>query len=383
MDEPSSPAPRSSRIPEVRSRAWVALVALMLALAVGVVDVLTGPRLSLSIFYLIPVLLSTWWAGRRAGVCVALACALVWSCAEVATGLLAATSPILLWNTVVRFAVLYVVVRLLSSLRSALEEQQRATEAEARTAVGLKDLNEVKDALLRAISHDLRGPLTAILGSAQTLQRSDELHLSRDESDAMLSAIAQSARKLNRTLNDLVDLERIGTGHLELTREPADLLGVVQRTVTEADYLDEHPVRIEGDRLEADVDVAKVERILENLLRNAAKHTAAGTAIHVRVRPMPDGAVLAVEDEGPGVPEAIRASIFEPFRQGADARASGSGLGIGLSLVAKFAEMHGGGVVLRDRPGGGTIFEVRLPGGPSRPDRERAPSRAVAAPASS
>ncbi len=248
--------------------------------------------------------------------------------------------------------------------------------------MGLKDLNEVKDALLRAISHDLRGPLTAILGSAQTLQRSDELHLSRDEADAMLSAIAQNARKLNRTLNDLVDLERIGTGHLELTREPADLLGVVQRTVSEADYLDGHPVRIEGERFEADVDVAKVERILENLLRNAAKHTAAGTAIHVCVRPAPDGAVLSVEDEGPGVPEAIRASIFEPFRQGADARASGSGLGIGLSLVAKFAEMHGGGVALRDRPGGGTIFEVRLPEAPGRPEPVRAPRHAAAAPAS-
>jgi signal transduction histidine kinase len=118
---------------------------------------------------------------------------------------------------------------------------------------------------------------------------------------------------------------------------------------------------VEAERVEISIDVGKVERILENLLRNAAKHTPTGTPILVSVDAGGDGATVSVEDEGPGIPADMKEFLFQPFRQGAAARATGLGVGIGLSLVAKFAELRGGVASVEDRSGGGTAFRVYLP----------------------
>jgi signal transduction histidine kinase len=118
-------------------------------------------------------------------------------------------------------------------------------------------------------------------------------------------------------------------------------------------------VRIDAEPLLANVDPAKVERIVENLLVNAARHTPGGTPVHVMVRQGSDGIVLTIEDEGPGVPEELKGTLFDPFRQGPTA--AGRGVGIGLSLVRRFAELHGGTAEIEDRVGGGARFVVVLP----------------------
>jgi signal transduction histidine kinase len=132
-----------------------------------------------------------------------------------------------------------------------------------------------------------------------------------------------------------------------------------------SEILGARPVRVEADLVVVAVDASKVERIVENLLANAAKHTPAGTTIWVRVAPESEGVLIAVEDDGPGVPEAHRDRIFEPFSRGPDAPQHSPGVGIGLSLVARFAELHGGRAWVTDRPGGGASFRVYLPGQPS------------------
>jgi signal transduction histidine kinase len=119
-------------------------------------------------------------------------------------------------------------------------------------------------------------------------------------------------------------------------------------------------VRVEAEEVLVDVDPAKVERVIENLLVNAARHTPAGTPIHVRVHTRPNGVVLMVEDEGPGVPDDLKDLLFEPFWQGKDSK--GRGMGIGLSLVQRFAQLHGGTAHVEDREGGGARFVVTFPG---------------------
>jgi signal transduction histidine kinase len=131
--------------------------------------------------------------------------------------------------------------------------------------------------------------------------------------------------------------------------------------VDHLDLLGDRPVLVEARRVRAEVDPAKVERIVENLIANAARHTAPETAIWVRVWSEPDGVVIAVEDAGPGVPEDLQRAIFEPFRQGPTASPHSPGTGIGLSLVAMFAELHGGRAWVQDREGGGASFRVFLP----------------------
>ena len=119
-------------------------------------------------------------------------------------------------------------------------------------------------------------------------------------------------------------------------------------------------MRIEADPVLVDIDPTKVDRIIENLLLNAARHTPAGTPVHVRVKAQRKGVLLVVEDEGPGVPDPLKDVLFEPFRQGSES--SGRGVGIGLSLVQSFAVLHGGSARIEDRDGGGARFVVELPG---------------------
>jgi signal transduction histidine kinase len=109
------------------------------------------------------------------------------------------------------------------------------------------------------------------------------------------------------------------------------------------------------------VDAPKVERIVENLLANAARHTPAGTPVWVRVQVAGRGALMVVEDAGPGVPAEVRQAIFQPFRQGPTITAHAPGSGIGLALVVRFAGMHGGRAWVQERPGGGASFRVFLP----------------------
>jgi signal transduction histidine kinase len=118
----------------------------------------------------------------------------------------------------------------------------------------------------------------------------------------------------------------------------------------------------EADAVVIAVDPAKVERIVENLLMNAARHTAPDRRIWLKVTARDGGVAIAVEDDGPGVPAEIRGAIFEPFRQGPTASPHAPGTGIGLSLVARFAQLHGGRAWVGEREGGGAAFHVFLPG---------------------
>jgi signal transduction histidine kinase len=129
---------------------------------------------------------------------------------------------------------------------------------------------------------------------------------------------------------------------------------------------EERQIIVEAESIVLAVDAARVERIVENLVMNAIRHTDDDTPVWVRVFADEGGAVIAVEDAGPGVPEEIRGTIFQPFRRGPDESAY-SGSGIGLSLVARFAELHGGQAWVQERPGGGASFRVFLPEGSPEP----------------
>jgi signal transduction histidine kinase len=144
-----------------------------------------------------------------------------------------------------------------------------------------------------------------------------------------------------------------------------DLDGLIRELVERTDALGGRGIEIVSSRCIANVDATKVERMVENLLTNAVRHTPKGTRIWVRTCCEPDGATIAVEDDGPGVPDEVKESIFEPFRRGPDTSQPGSG--IGLSLVARFAELHGGRAWVQDREGGGASFRIFLPTGPGAP----------------
>jgi PAS domain S-box-containing protein len=241
-------------------------------------------------------------------------------------------------------------------LRVGLEREQEASER-------LRALDQMRNSFLQAVSHELRTPLTAVLGFALTLRRPD-LAVSPSDRDEMLDRLATNARKLERLLSDLLDVDRLARGVIEPKLHAMDIGALARRVAEETDI---GPRRLSIDAPDTLVvaDGAKVERIVENLLVNAARHTPEGSQIWLHVLPQDDGVVVAVEDDGPGVPDELKDAIFEPFRQGPPAGASRSGTGIGLSLVANFAGLHGGRAWVEDREGGGASFRVFLPADPS------------------
>jgi signal transduction histidine kinase len=248
--------------------------------------------------------------------------------------------------------------RMVEALTERENQLGQALSRGKHKADGLKAADAMKDTFLSAVSHDLRNPLTAILGVALTLERT-KLQLPGDKTMELLGMLVEKARKLDRLLNDLLDLNRLEEGVLEPDRTPTDIRALLLRVVGEGDQLEGWPIHVETAPVTAAVDAGKVERIVENLLVNATRHTPPGTPVWVRGLIRGRDLELVVSDAGPGVPAELAGSIFEPFHQGSadDHR----GVGIGLSLVARFTQLHGGQAWVSERPGGGASFHVVLP----------------------
>jgi len=236
-----------------------------------------------------------------------------------------------------------------------------ALDRERAAAEHLRTLDELKSGFLQAVSHDLRTPLASVLGISLTLQRGRG-RLDPADTEDLLGRLAANARRLDRILTGLLDLDKLDRGIVELRREPVDLAGLVAGVVSEAsDELGAHPVSLELLPIQVLADAAKVERVVENLLANAARHTDPGTPIWVRVAPLDRGALLCVDDAGPGIPAEQRESIFRPFQRGPAGATYAPGSGVGLAVVAQIASLHDGQAWVEDRAGGGASFRVLLP----------------------
>jgi signal transduction histidine kinase len=245
------------------------------------------------------------------------------------------------------------------ALRDSEQRYSEAFRREREATQRLRNLDEMKNTFLEAVSHDLRTPLTSILGFALTLESSG-LDMSPGDALDLVARIAANARKLERLLGDLLDLDRLQRGIIAPQRRPTDLAALVARAVDESDDKG-HVIVAEVAEGSFFIDAAKVERIVENLLSNAIRHTPVGTQIWIRAEPTEGGVSISVEDAGPGLPEDLHDAVFEPFRQAPGSSSEHSpGVGIGLSLVRRFAELHGGRAWLEAREGGGASFRVFL-----------------------
>jgi signal transduction histidine kinase len=163
---------------------------------------------------------------------------------------------------------------------------------------------------------------------------------------------------------NLLDMDRLARGIVEPTIEAADVSAIVRRVLDESGLIPIANLRTDLPELVMDVDSAKLERIVENLLANTARHAPPETTVWVSVRPESGGMLLLVEDEGPGVAPNLREAVFEPFHQGSGAAPGAPGVGVGLTLVRRFAELHGGRAWVEERAGGGASFRVWLPATP-------------------
>jgi two-component system OmpR family sensor kinase len=220
---------------------------------------------------------------------------------------------------------------------------------------------ETEDALGRQrqfvadASHELRTPLTSILANLELL----EAELEGEDREIAASAL-RSSQRMRRLVADLLLLARADAGR-QAPREPVDFAEVVREAAGEAAPLAErHELELDATgKMMVDGSADDLHRLALNLIQNALVHTPAGTRVCVRLHSDDDGALLEVEDDGPGVPAELRHRLFERFVRGHGDTGGGSGLG--LAIVRAVAETHGGSVELTEREGGGARFVVKLP----------------------
>lgn len=262
-------------------------------------------------------------------------------------------------STVITIPVCVVVGESLALLGARAKHFAEAFWEEQQVAKRLREVDEMKNTFLNAVSHELRTPLTSVLGFALTLEM-NRGQLTTEEHDDLLRRLSRNAQKLDRLLSDLLDLDRMQRGVLLPTLHLVRLDLLVEEMTRSFD-LGGRPVEVAAQPVEARVDVPKIERVVENLLGNAVKHSGPDVPIQVTVVPDRDGVLISVDDDGPGIPEDLRDRIFEPFERGSAVDGARPGTGIGLSLVRRFVELHGGRVWVADAPSGGASFRVYLP----------------------
>jgi PAS domain S-box-containing protein len=263
------------------------------------------------------------------------------------------------------------------SQRLQLERTQAQAEA-------LADLHRRKDEFLAMLSHELRNPLAPIMNAVHLLQLGQE-----GESPIHRQArtiIERQVGQLSHLINDLLEVSRITTGRIRLRRERVDLRGIVDRAVESARPLVEerrHELAVERGPgpIWVYADPARIEQVVVNLLTNAAKYTEIGGRIAVDVGREGEEAVVSVRDTGVGIAPELLPRIFDLFTQAERSldRSEG-GLGIGLTVVKRLVEMHGGRVEVYSVLGQGSGFVVRLPVPPPQGRPPEASSPAAARP---
>lgn len=251
-------------------------------------------------------------------------------------------------------------------------EQLLLTTQQARMQA--EDALDARNAFLSSVSHDLKTPLTSIKGNAQMLQmRVKRGALSTPEDIARmqsgLETIETSVKKMRTMIDDLLDLAQLQAGQkLTFDTTEENFVDLVQRVVQEQQATTTRHELIFTARVSelfVSVDETRLERVVGNLLNNAIKYSPVGGKITIDLaQEQSDGsnwAVLALQDEGIGIPAADLPHIFEPFRRADNSRGKIQGTGVGLTSAAQIIEQHAGTITVESEEGAGTLFTIRIP----------------------
>ncbi len=240
----------------------------------------------------------------------------------------------------------------------AIALDRDALQAEAVETAALRRSDELKTALLRAVSHDLRTPLTAIVTAGHALGTGA---LTAEEREQLSAAVVEEGERLSTLIDKLLDLSRLQAGraipHLDLVSID-DVLAAAREAVPGASGR----VRVRADPALPPVqaDGAQLERVFANLLENALRY-AGGEPVSVQAHRVGTRIVISVVDRGPGIGPAERERIFEPFYRGGASSETMAGAGLGLAIAKGFVEANNGTIGVESLPGQGTSFTVSLP----------------------
>ena len=338
---------------------------LVLVLALGSVDYLTGNEISFSIFYLVPVSWASWCAGRRVGFLISLLSALTWYWADLMGATEARIPPptqawIPIWNAIMRLLIFLIMSALLSRFRESLWEAKAAR----KTA---DEATQMKAEFLATMSHEIRTPLNAVLGVADLLT---DTRLTKEQAD-YVGILRAEGRRLRGLVNDILDISKLESGRLEFEQIPFSLVEVLDASVStfsnrasekglfiRTEFPKDLPAELEGDP-------HRLRQVIDNLISNAIKFTERG-GVTVRVQVVSSQETscvinVAVIDAGVGISPEQQKKLFERFTQ-ADASVTRrfGGSGLGLSIVKLLLDGMGGQIGVTSTVGAGSTFHFSL-----------------------
>jgi two-component system sensor histidine kinase KdpD len=362
---------------------WLGLVATVAAVAVGTLIVYPlksiAPVGSLGVVYLPGILLISIIWGLRLGLVASLASAIAFNFFQLPPLHRFTIADEENWVALLTFVIVAAISSTVAGLarEQALEAERRREEAdralaelaalarerdrmqaEMVEAEALRRSDELKTALLRSISHDLRTPLTSMIASGAALGSATPTAEERAELSA---AIVAEGERLSRLVENLLDMSRLEAGKAEPHREPIDLAEVLDGAREAIAHPERVRLAVDRDLPLVAADAAQLERAFANLLENAVRHSG-GKPVLVKSRLVADKITLRVVDQGPGIPESEWQRIFEPFQHG-EADSVQGGAGLGLAIAKGFVEANGGVIAVESLPGQGSSFVVSIPRG--------------------
>ena len=339
-------------------RYGVAGVAALLASFIRIaLDPFWGTRFLPYIFFFPATLLTALFGGLGpawAGIAISSVMTVVW--------ILPPTRSLFVENSrdLIGLAVYIVVAGVVAWIGAAHRDLIERSE---RQATELESANRAKDDFLAVLSHELRTPLTTIVAGVRVLRQ-----IGNPEARAVSvrDAIERQADQLTRLVDDLLDVKRIVRGVVVLDRQLCDLAEAVTGFIAPwhgSGRFKNHTLFVDTESVWVNADVVRLQQIIDNLTGNAVKYTPAGGSISISVKQEGEGAVLLVCDTGIGISQDLLPRLFELFTQGDPGSARvRTGLGIGLAVVRRLVELHGGTVqASSDGHGKGSTFTVRLP----------------------
>lgn len=249
-------------------------------------------------------------------------------------------------------------LELLVQMQRALETTEAAlTDAEAAT--------RERDLLISIAAHDLRSPLTVVLGQAQLLQRRAARNGLDERDQRTVTMIADQAERLNQMIEALLDVSRIQEGRLTIMAQPLDLVGALERVigaVRSTVTVHELALRAPLAALTISADPIRIEQVFHNLLGNAVKYSPNGGSIEVTVEVTVGAARIHIRDQGIGIPTEALPHLFTRFYRAPNAtHQATSSMGVGLYVVRELVQAHGGTIVVESVEGAGSTFTVELP----------------------
>jgi K+-sensing histidine kinase KdpD len=255
------------------------------------------------------------------------------------------------------------VLRMVASQASVALENVRRFEEQQEVIDRLEMLDRMKRDWLSTVSHELRTPLTVINGMGRTLE--DQWSTLDDATTSdFLARINANAQTLDRVITQLLDFSRLDSGQLEPVTDGIDLSALLTSVVDRLrPLLRDHALQVDVEPdLSVSADAGLMERIIENLVANAAKYTPAKTAVSVVAHRVDADVVVSVSDEGPGIPQHELSRIGERFFRGGDVMTRETrGTGLGLAVVSEILELHGSRLEVESEVGIGSVFSFRLP----------------------